>query len=226
MGADIILPSLLSDKVTAPPFRVQIAFDGNWMEACRFRPEELPSAEMTRQAVAGRETDVAVEFCFKLQGGDNFFFGERRIGIKNDPRAVEFVHDAISCGGPREWSGLSDFFSRLEGATTDRHGVEKGQFFRDLENVEVGITDWWHRGDVIEVWKKSDAAIPTEDQLREQLAQYPAIQVNAINFVCLEFNFRQPTHHWFGIEISNCERGAHKLDVSKSHPWLLACLLR
>src|SRR6187399_2614587 len=103
MKTKFVLPSLLSDRVTAPPFRLQIAFDGYWMKAWRFKPDKLPSTEIVRETLAGRETDVAVEFCFELKGGDNFFFGLRRAGSKNDHRAASFVNDALACGGSRDW---------------------------------------------------------------------------------------------------------------------------
>jgi hypothetical protein len=218
------LPVELNERATTPPFRVQIAFDGNWMDALRFAPDELPSNEVLQAALAERETDVAVEFCFKLSTGENFFYGQRRVGTKNDAQTLQFVREALTCGRPDEWNGLPDFFSRVEKVTTGRHGIGSGTLCSQLENIEVGITDWWHRGDVVEVWNKDSNILLEQEELSRKLAPFPSLQRNDIKFVCLELNFRSPLHHWFGIEISEESEGFHHLRVAKGYPWLVACV--
>jgi hypothetical protein len=218
------LPAGLISSVVRPPFRVQIAYDGNWMNAWRLDPDALPSPDAAEKAIAGRTTDVAVEFCFELAGGGNYFFGQRRVGQRNDRNALEFVNGALACSRGRDWTDFPDFLSRLSGALPNRGPTGRNFLCRDLDNVEIGITDWWRRGDVVEVWSTDSPAIPERDQLAKELAPYPSLQKNNINFTCLEFNFRSPLHHWFGIEISDYEGGFHILNISKAHSWLLKCL--
>jgi hypothetical protein len=194
------------------------------MDAWRLDPDTLPSADATENAIAGRTTDVAVEFCFKLAGSENFFFGQRRVGRTNDRNALEFTDRALACSCGRDWTNLPDFLSRLSNALPNRGPTDGNVLCRELDNVEIGITDWWRRGDVVEVWSANSPTIPGRDQIAKELAHYPSLQKNNINFVCLEFNFRSPMHHWFGIEISDYEGGFHILNTSKAHLWLLECL--
>ncbi|MDQ0323880.1 hypothetical protein QO002_006087 [Pararhizobium capsulatum DSM 1112] len=215
------LPERLCDAVTRPPFRVQIAFDANWMEAWRFAPDELPSSDAIQKTLAGREADVAVEFCFKLSDGRNFFFGQRRRGLEHDRGTLEFVSRALACAGADDWRDLPEFLSRLEDAMPLEDHIGKSALCRTLDNIEIGITDWWKRGDVVEVWNSSTNEIPTYDQLSAQLDGYPSLQTNDIKFVCLEFNFQSPLHHWFGIEISESNYGIHSLQAAHAHSWLV-----
>lgn len=224
MTSGFSLPARLISSVIRPPFRVQIAYDGNWMDAWRLDPEAMPSADATEKAIAGRTKDIAVEFCFELAGGGNYFLGQRRVGQPNDPNALDFVNRALACSRGRDWTNLPDFLIRLSDALPNRGPTGKNALCQDLDNVEIGITDWWRRGDVVEVWSGNSPAIPGHEQMAQALAPYPSLQKNNIKFVCLEFNFRSPLHHWFGIEISDDRDGYHILNISKAHAWLLECL--
>ncbi|MER8454459.1 hypothetical protein NKG60_31730 [Mesorhizobium sp. M1428] len=224
MTSNFSLPSELCEAVTRSPFRVQIAFDGNWMDAFRFGPDELPSRDDLHKVLAGREADVAVEFCFQLRSGENFFFGQRRLGKKGDRDTLEFVDRAFKCSLGRDWIDLPDFLSRLERAMPDIDRIAKDTLCKDLENVEIGITDWWRRGDVVEVWNKESPVIPDLKQITINLDDFPSLHRNDIKFACLEFNFLSPLHHWFAVEISDQVEGFHILRPSKAWSWLVKCL--
>jgi hypothetical protein len=223
MASTFDLPSALRDAITTPPFRVQIAFEGNWMEAWRFEPNALPSREVIQKMLAGREANVAIEFCFKLLSGENFFFGQRRLGEKGNRETLEFLDRALGCSLGRDWIDFPDFLSRLERAMPDIDGIGADVLCRSLDSVEIGITDWWQRGDVVKVWDSRAPVILDSDQLKMRMVKYPSLHRNNIKFVCLEFNFKSPLHHWFGIEISDQEEGVHTLRISKADSWMVAC---
>jgi hypothetical protein len=220
------LIDIMSKFVTSPPFRMQIAFQGNWMDAWRFSQGVLPSSEAVEEALAGRGADVAVEFCFRLATGENFFFGQRRLGQQDDERTVSFVNQALACGCDRDWIDLPDFLSRLEQVTSNVERSGQIVLCGDPDNIEVGITDWWGRGDVVEVWNRQSVSVPNGDQLAQQLKNSSSLHKNNINFVCLEFNFRSPMHHWCGIEVSEYRDGHHILKIANVLLWLTRCFPR
>lgn len=224
MTAPFALPSQVARTIDSPPFCVQFAIDGNWMEANRFSPDDMPNSDAVRDILHERETDVAVEFCFKMNTGENFFLGLRRSGERGDRDAVAFVVETMLCGANERWSDIGEFLLRLEQVTTGRLGVDEGNLCTDLDNVEIGITDWWRRGDVVEVFRSGQLLAPTERELTDELAGFPGLHVNDINFVCLEFNFRSPLHHWFGVEISEPVGPLHHLNIEGAARWLDALL--
>ena len=215
---------VMSGFVGRPPYRLQIAYDGDWMNAWRFGQDALPSPELVLAALAGRGADVAVEFCFKLSTGEDFFFGQRRLGQPEDPMAVAFVNRALACGIDQNWTDLPGFLSRLERVTSEVEQIGEVVLCHDLANIEIGITDWWRRGDVVEVWNRVSGSAPERDELAARMESYPSLMRNDINFVCLEFNFLTPVHHWFGVEISEPGDGFHDLQISKASSWLARCL--
>jgi hypothetical protein len=183
------------------------------MEAHRFQPHELPSEEELQELAAGRGADVAIEFCFKLEDGAEFFFGVRCGAGLNTEQIVLFLSRGLSCGRGDMWTGFQDFLSRLEGSLS----LEAGSLNQKLENVEIGIVDYWRRGDVVEVWSERSEALPSLEQLSDLMGKFPSLDRNTIKFVCLESNFMTPLHHWFGVEVSSETGGEHVLDVTVAH---------
>ncbi|PAP92048.1 hypothetical protein CIT31_29100 [Mesorhizobium wenxiniae] len=191
------------------------------MAAVRFDPEELPSREELRQTLAGKESDVAVEFCFRTRDGSNFFFGLRFAGETGDPDILDAVDHALWCGKSESWSCFPDMLDRIERIIPPRYRQKRSALCREIECVEIGITDWWRRGDVVEVWNCQSAALPNREHLERLIAPFSSLHENTIKFVCLESNFVFPLHHWFGIEISALQGDRNVLQMPVAYDRLV-----
>ena len=215
---------LMAQKVKAPPKRLQFAVDGNWMDAWRFEPLARPSLPELGSALGGRGDDVAVEFCFQLPEGDNFFIGLRYGPANSGLDTKTFVDRALGCATNSDWKGLQIFLLNLEAETCSGIG-HSASLCVDPENAEVGITDWWRRGEVVEVWSRGTDCVPDQEQIETRLAGRHSLISNTINFVCLELNFRSPMHHWCGVEVSDTVADEHLLNPAKVAHWLTYSLL-
>jgi hypothetical protein len=217
MAVDFNFPKALYDAVSQPPFRVQMAFNANWMEADRFNPEEIPPNDALRAVIDSNQGDVAIEFCFKLRDGANFFFGVRCSGDLNAEETLRFVANGLKCGQASGWKSFQEFINRVETAVF----LRQNSLCREIDNVEIGIVDYWKRGDVVEIWNAQSPQLPSLVQIESALGGFKSLQKNTIKFVCLESNFMAPLHHWFGVEISSEEGGVHTLDTTMAYARLL-----
>lgn len=178
------LPQFIS-----PPTMCQFAKDGAWEQAWSFPSDRLPSLPELDGYLANR-TEVAFEA----------FFGRAFFGVRVSGTAAEIKAFSIMC--LKAVSAQALFFDTL------RHELGCPVLGQKPAFAEIGCVNAWRSIGAFRITQLRPAA--SEFELLWDLICDSPVGRDTNHAKAIEFAFKQPLEHWFGIPVS-VEGGSNRV---------------
>ena len=168
-------------QFSSAPTLCQFAKDGVWEEAWSFPSDRLPSLPELESYLANR-TEIAFEA----------FFGRAFFGVRLSGTTPEVKAFSIQC--LKAASTQASFFDAL------RHELGCPVLGQKPDFAEVGCVNAWRSKGGFRIAQPQPCA--SEFELLWDLIEGSPVGSDTDHPKAIEFAFKQPLEHWFGIPVS------------------------